>query len=62
MQPMIESNVVFPLPEGPISSNTSPRKTSKSTPFNARTAATPEPNTLSMDVTEAIGSDEGFMP
>jgi hypothetical protein len=32
MQPMIESNVVLPLPEGPMSSTTSPGKTSRSTP------------------------------
>src|SRR5215467_5270331 len=36
MHPMIERSVVFPLPDGPLRSITSPRGTSRSAPFNAK--------------------------
>jgi hypothetical protein len=41
MQPMMESSVVLPLPEGPISSTISPGWTSMSTPRKAGTPAAP---------------------
>jgi hypothetical protein len=43
MQPMMETSVVLPLPEGPISSITSPLATSRSTRSSARNAEGPSP-------------------
>ena len=44
--PIIVSRVVFPEPEGPMMSTISPRRTVRSTPSTARTAASPSPNTF----------------
>ena len=41
MHPMIESSVVFPLPDGPINSSTSPLQTSRSTASKAETRTDP---------------------
>jgi hypothetical protein len=41
MHPMIESSVVLPLPEGPISRSNSPACTSRSMPRNASVPAAP---------------------
>src|ERR1700733_10480618 len=46
MQPMMESSVVLPLPEGPISKTTSPGHTSRSIPCNAGTLLAPSSYTL----------------
>ena len=41
MQPMMESSVVLPLPEGPMRSTTSPRLTVRSMPARASVVASP---------------------
>src|SRR3954468_4339611 len=46
MAPMIDSSVVLPLPDGPIITRTSPRRTSRSTSSRACTAVSPAPYTL----------------
>ncbi len=43
MHPRIERSVVLPLPDGPISSVSSPGRTSRLTPFSARTWFAPSP-------------------
>ena len=48
MQPRIDSSVVLPLPEGPMSSVSSPGIRSKFTPFSTCTWAAPEPSVLTM--------------
>jgi hypothetical protein len=60
MQPIIESSVVFPLPDGPMSSRTSLRYTSRSTPLKARTAAAPDPKIFATALTDATGSPLEF--
>jgi len=42
--PSIERKVVFPLPEGPITSTISPRARSRSRPRTASTRVSPSPN------------------
>src|SRR5262249_29419628 len=44
MQPMIDSSVVFPLPDGPISNTTSPFETSRLTPCSTGTQFAPSLN------------------
>jgi hypothetical protein len=44
MHPRIRSSVVLPLPEGPISSVNSPRRSDRSTPRNACTWPAPLPS------------------
>ncbi len=46
MQPRIDSSVVLPLPEGPISSVSSPACRVSDTPFSARTLPAPWPRSL----------------
>ena len=41
MQPRMDSSVVLPLPDGPISSVSSPPLSARSTPLSARICATP---------------------
>src|SRR6516165_8469611 len=52
MQPMMESSVVLPLPEGPISITTSPCATSKSTPCSTSILLAPSTYTLITSRTE----------
>ena len=56
MQPRIDSSVVLPLPEGPISSVSSPGMSSRLTPFKALTSAAPLPSTLTMLLASRMGS------
>ncbi len=46
MQPRIDSSVVLPLPEGPISSVSSPPRNDRFTPLSACTCPAPSPRTL----------------
>ena len=48
MQPRIDSSVVLPLPEGPISSVSSPVLSARLTPLSARTLPAPWPRSLTM--------------
>ena len=50
MQPRMESSVVLPLPDGPISSVSSPPLSARSTPFSARICAAPWPRSLATPV------------
>ena len=53
MQPMIESSVVLPEPDGPSSATTSPAATSIVIPFSTSTRCRPSSNTF---VTSATAS------
>ena len=48
MQPRIDSSVVLPLPDGPISRVSSPGLSVRLTPFSARTRPAPWPSSLAM--------------
>jgi hypothetical protein len=48
MQPRIDSRVVLPLPDGPISRVSSPGLSARLTPFNARTRPAPWPSSLAI--------------
>src|SRR5258706_10355594 len=56
MQPRIDSSVVLPLPEGPISRVSSPGISSRLTPLRALTSAAPVPSTLTMLLASRMGS------
>src|SRR5207244_6065575 len=43
-QPSMDSNVVFPLPEGPMTKERVPRLNMTETPRNGQTRAPPSPN------------------
>ena len=56
MQPRIDSSVVLPLPDGPISSVSSPGTSVRLTPLRARTLPAPEPSSLTMSMASRTGS------
>ena len=56
MQPRIDSNVVLPLPDGPISSVSSPGINERLAPLTARTLPAPEPRSLTMSMASRTGA------
>jgi hypothetical protein len=56
MQPSTESSVVLPLPEGPISSASSPLRSVRSTPLSACTFPAPSPRNLTTPRASMTGS------
>jgi hypothetical protein len=56
MQPRIESSVVLPLPEGPISSVSSPPVTARLTPLSACTRPAPSPRYFTVSMASITGS------
>jgi hypothetical protein len=56
MHPSIESSVVLPLPEGPISSASSPPLSEKLTPLSACTRPAPRPSVFAMSIASITGS------
>ncbi len=56
MQPRMESSVVLPLPDGPISSVSSPPVTARLTPLSACTRPAPSPRNFTVSMASITGS------
>ena len=56
MQPRMESSVVLPLPDGPISSVSSPPVTARLTPLSACTRPAPSPRNFTASMASITGS------
>ena len=62
MQPRIDSSVVLPLPEGPISSVSSPGLSDRLTPLSARVLRAPWPSSLTILRASSTTLAAGTMP
>ena len=56
MQPRIDSSVVLPEPDGPISRVSSPASSVRLTPFSARTMPAPWPSSLTISVASRMAA------
>src|SRR5262245_23807554 len=62
MQPRMESSVVLPLPDGPMSKVSSPGIRSRLTPFRACTLAAPSPRYFTTPLASSMGSSAIILP
>ena len=56
MQPRMDRSVVLPLPDGPISSVSSPPAMARLTPLSACTCPAPSPRTFTVSTASSIGA------